>query len=56
MQLHQNGPYNPEILNLEATDEPFPVRANLRGEEYKRMIVQAAESSGVLEEARLNRG
>jgi hypothetical protein len=55
MQPNQNGPYNPEILNLEAADEPFPVKASLRGEEYKRMILQATERAAVLEEARLNR-
>ncbi|KAG7289919.1 hypothetical protein NEMBOFW57_006296 [Staphylotrichum longicolle] len=50
-----NGPYNAEILNLEAVGEPFPVRATLRGEQYKAMIVEEAKKVGVLEEARFNR-
>ncbi len=49
--LSQNGPYSPDKLNLEAVDEPSPVRATLRSEEYKSMIVGEAERIGVLKEA-----
>jgi hypothetical protein len=35
--------------------EPFPVKATLRGEEYKSMIVAEAGKIGVLKEAQLNR-
>lgn len=56
-QCHfQNGPYNREFLNLEALDEPFPVRASIRGEEYKSLILKEADNAGLLAEAKLGRG
>jgi hypothetical protein len=36
-------------------DEPFPVKATIRGEEYRALIVQEADKIGVLEEAKVNR-
>lgn len=42
-------------MNLEALGEPFPVRASVRGEEYKSLILKEAETAGVLDEARLDR-
>ncbi|KAK3385470.1 cytochrome P450 [Podospora didyma] len=50
-----NGPYNPKILNLEATDEPFPVKVTVRSPAYKKLIVAEAERDGVLQDAKLGR-
>ncbi|CCF43134.1 cytochrome P450 [Colletotrichum higginsianum] len=48
-----NGPYNSFVLNLEATDEPFPVKVMMRSAVYEALILREAEAAGVLEEARL---
>ncbi|KAJ9137172.1 Cytochrome P450 [Pleurostoma richardsiae] len=50
-----DGPYNPKILNLESTDEPFPVKATIRSKEYEKLILEEAERAGVLEDAKLER-
>lgn len=52
----QNGPYDSHHLNLEALDEPFPVKATIRGEEYQSLILKAAEEAGVLDEAKFSGG
>lgn len=48
----QNGPYDSHHLNLEALDEPFPVKATIRGKEYQSLIMKEAEKAGVLDEAK----
>lgn len=48
----QNGPYDSKHLNLEALDEPFPVKATIRGEEYKSLILKEALEAEVLDEAK----
>ncbi|KAH7010549.1 cytochrome P450 [Ilyonectria destructans] len=50
-----NGPYNPELLNLEATGEPFPVAVSLRSKDYEDLIIREAETAGVLEDAKVLR-
>ncbi|KAH8129469.1 cytochrome P450 [Trichoderma asperelloides] len=50
-----NGPYNPKFLNLESTDEPFPVKVDLRHETYRQLIIDEATRAGVLEDAKLAR-
>lgn len=53
--LPQSGPYNPDFPYLEAVKEPSPVKATIRGDEYKALILKEAEKAGVLEEAKINR-
>lgn len=48
----QYGPYDSHDLNLEALDEPFPVKATIRGKEYQSLIMKEAEKAGVLDEAK----
>ncbi|KAL1867361.1 hypothetical protein VTK73DRAFT_4208 [Phialemonium thermophilum] len=50
-----NGPYNSKILNLESTNEPFPVKASIRSKAYENLILTEAEKAGVLEDAKLKR-
>ncbi|CAK7204897.1 hypothetical protein SEUCBS139899_007659 [Sporothrix eucalyptigena] len=49
------GFYNPKVLNLEATDEPFPVQVTIRSKEYEELIFQEATAAEVLEDAKLVR-
>jgi hypothetical protein len=51
----QDGPYNPKILNLESTDEPFPVKATIRSDGYDHLILTEATRAGVLDSAKLDR-
>lgn len=51
----QNGDYDPYVLNLEAVDEPFPVKATIRSRTYRDLIIREAENAGVLEDAKLLR-
>ncbi|CAG9943052.1 unnamed protein product [Clonostachys rosea f. rosea IK726] len=50
-----DGPYNPKILNLESTDEPFPVKATIRSDGYDHLILTEATRAGVLDSAKLDR-
>ncbi|KAK3319713.1 cytochrome P450 [Cercophora scortea] len=50
-----NGPYNPKILNLESTGEPFPVKVTIRSEHYAKLIMAEAEKAGVVEDAKMAR-
>ncbi|KAK3690335.1 cytochrome P450 [Podospora appendiculata] len=50
-----NGPYNPKILNLESTGEPFPVKVSIRNEHYAKLIMAEAEKAGVVEDAKMAR-
>ncbi|KAI3535587.1 cytochrome P450 [Colletotrichum abscissum] len=50
-----NGPYNRNILNLEATGEPFPVKVDMRNKHYESLILREAQVAGVLEDAKLMR-
>lgn len=52
----QNGPYDPHHLNLEALDEPFPVKATIRGKEYQSLILKEAEAAAVLDEVKSSDG
>ena len=51
----QDGPYNSKILNLESTEEPFPVKAVVRSHDYFNLIVKEATEAGVLNDAKMDR-
>lgn len=53
--IEQNGDYDPYVLNFEAVDEPFPVKATIRSKEYRDLIIREADNAGVLEDAKLLR-
>ncbi|KAM5358392.1 hypothetical protein ACJZ2D_015322 [Fusarium nematophilum] len=50
-----DGPYNGKILNLESTNEPFPVKTTVRSSAYQRLIVEEATRAGVLDDAKMDR-
>ncbi|KAI5463061.1 cytochrome P450 [Mariannaea sp. PMI_226] len=50
-----DGPYNSKILNLESTDEPFPVKATVRSADYQRLIIEEATRAGVLDDVKTDR-
>ena len=43
------------MLNLESTDEPFPVRVTVRNQHYEKLIIEQAEKAGVMEDAKMAR-
>lgn len=54
-ELVQAGFYNPKVLNLEATSEPFPVQVTVRSKDYEDLIFREATAAAVLEDAKLVR-
>ncbi|KAI0534432.1 cytochrome protein [Xylaria digitata] len=56
VDFRATGEYNPHELHHEAIVEPFPVKPELRSEDYKKLIVEEATRLGVLEDAKAARG
>ncbi|KAI0114068.1 cytochrome protein [Nemania sp. FL0031] len=49
------GQYDPHQLHHGAIDEPFPVKPQLRSEDYKKLILEEATRLSVLEDAKAAR-